>query len=74
MTDDVSDTHGEPRERDADGEPPLPDVSPCYEAYLERHDHRPDACTIYCSISNATARDQWIKAWGDGFVSREELR
>ncbi len=66
------DTETEPT--DTATEPPLPDVSPCYEAYIERNDHVPDSCTIYSSLSAHAPRKQWIRAWGDAFVSREETR
>jgi len=68
------DTDAEVIASDTDGDPPLPDVSPCYEAYVERRDHRPDSCTIYSSVTLEATRDRWIKAWGDAFVSREDAR
>ncbi|WP_228434492.1 DUF7511 domain-containing protein [Natrarchaeobaculum aegyptiacum] len=51
-----------------------PGPSPCDEAYVERRDYRPDTCTIYSSVTARTAREQWIRAWGDAFVSREQMR
>lgn len=57
-----------------DGDPPEPDVSPCYQAYLERRDDRPDSCTIYSAVTATEPEDCWIRAWGDGFVSREDAR
>ncbi|WP_244510169.1 DUF7511 domain-containing protein [Natronobacterium texcoconense] len=83
MTDDVTDhdTDGEsdPGTRPAASEPDVdgpdePDVSPCYQAYLERHDDRPDSCTIYSAVTAETPEKQWIRAWGDAFVSREDTR
>lgn len=62
------------RTANVDADPPLPDISPCYRAYLECHDHRPDSCTIYSAVTAETARGQWIRAWDDGFVSREDIR
>lgn len=64
----------EPAPRGADGDPPEPDISPYYQAYLERNEARPDSCTIYTSLSAETARGQWIKAWADAFVSRDDAR
>ena len=74
MGDRVSERDADSATADAVGEPPLPDVSPCYEAYVERRDHRPDSCTIYSSVTLEATRDRWIKAWGDAFVSREDAR
>ncbi|WP_049920290.1 DUF7511 domain-containing protein [Halobiforma nitratireducens] len=59
---------------DSDTGPPEPDISPCYQAYLERHDGRSDSCTIYSAVTADTPRYQWIRAWGDAFVSREDAR
>ncbi|SIR72114.1 DUF7511 domain-containing protein [Natronorubrum thiooxidans] len=54
---------------------PFPgDVSPCYQAYLERNDYRPDVCTIYSAVTAGTIEETWIKATGSAFVSREEMR
>ena len=50
------------------------DVSPCYQAYLERRDHRPDSCTIYCALDGESIEDTWIRARGDAFVSLEDAR
>ncbi|MDQ2050025.1 hypothetical protein RBH26_05965 [Natronolimnohabitans sp. A-GB9] len=74
MSEHDTDTETEPPTSDADGDPPEPDVSPCYQAYLERNDYRPDTCTIYASVTAGSERDQWIKAWGDAFVSRDDAR
>ncbi|NGM68455.1 hypothetical protein G6M89_05430 [Natronolimnobius sp. AArcel1] len=71
-TDTERDSDSSPAE--SDGDPPTADISPCYQAYLERHDHRPDSCTIYSAVTADAARNRWIKAWGDGFVSREDAR
>ncbi|PLK18324.1 DUF7511 domain-containing protein [Natronobacterium gregoryi] len=77
------DADGEP---DADGrstatgpkaggdDPATLEVSPCYQAYLERHDDRVDSCTIYSAVTAESAREQWIRAWGEAFVSRENAR
>ncbi|ELY60553.1 hypothetical protein C491_04625 [Natronococcus amylolyticus DSM 10524] len=50
------------------------DVSPCYQAYIERRDHRPDSCTVYCALDGESIEDTWIRAKGDAFVSREDAR
>jgi len=55
-------------------DPPGPAVSPCHEAYVERREVSPDACTIYSSVTPTAARDRWIRAWGDAFLSLEEMR
>ncbi|QFU82737.1 DUF7511 domain-containing protein [Natronorubrum aibiense] len=57
----------------ADGSSPG-DVSPCYQAYLERNDHRPDVCTIYSAVTAGSIAETWISATGSAFVSREEMR
>ncbi|WP_293027238.1 hypothetical protein [Natronococcus sp.] len=50
------------------------DVSPCYQAYVEHRDHRPDSCTIYCALDGESIEDTWVRAKGDAFVSREDVR
>ncbi|SEH12819.1 hypothetical protein SAMN04487967_0980 [Natronorubrum sediminis] len=57
-------------------EPTSPDgdVSPCYQAYVERNETRPDTCTIYSSVTAATLEETWIRATGSAFVSRDEIR
>lgn len=57
----------------ADG-PSTGDVSPCYQAYLECNDHRPDVCTIYSTVTAGSIEETWIKATGSAFVSREAMR
>ena len=68
-------------ERQADtAEPPAAgdlspgDVSPCYQAYLECNDHRPDVCTIYSAVTAGSIEETWISATGSAFVSREAMR
>ncbi|MXV63577.1 hypothetical protein GS429_16235 [Natronorubrum sp. JWXQ-INN-674] len=58
-----------PDPQSADG-----DISPCYQAYLERNNHRPDSCTIYSAVTAGTIEETWIKAYGSAFVSRDEMR
>lgn len=88
MTDDVNDGDGgngrhrgvddqgdaRAQATDAGTDPSASGPSPCDEAYVERRAHRPDTCTIYSSVTRRTARERWIRAWGDAFVSREEMR
>jgi hypothetical protein len=50
------------------------DVSPCYQAYVERCGHGPDSCTIYCALNGDSIEDTWLRATGDAFVSREDAR
>ncbi|OIB56327.1 DUF7511 domain-containing protein [Natrialba sp. SSL1] len=50
------------------------DVSPCYQAYVDQTDQGRAVCTIYSEFNASTARDTWIRAVGDAFVSREECR
>ncbi|TYL40119.1 hypothetical protein CV102_00625 [Natronococcus pandeyae] len=50
------------------------DVSPCYQAYVERNDHRPDSCTIYEALDAESMSDTWIRAMEGAFVSREDAR
>ncbi|ELY44234.1 DUF7511 domain-containing protein [Natronorubrum sulfidifaciens] len=50
------------------------DISPCYQAYLERNDHRPDVCTIYSTVTAGSIEETWIKATGSAFVSRDAMR
>jgi hypothetical protein len=50
------------------------DVSPCYHAYIERNDHRPDTCTVYSMLNGDSVANTWIRARGDAFVAREDAR
>ncbi|WP_440766136.1 DUF7511 domain-containing protein [Natronorubrum sp. DTA7] len=50
------------------------DVSPCYRAYVERNDHRPDVCTIYSAVTAGSIEETWIRANGSAFVSRDDVR
>ncbi|WP_440769993.1 DUF7511 domain-containing protein [Natronorubrum sp. DTA28] len=50
------------------------DVSPCYRAYVERNDHRPDVCTIYSAVTAGSIEETWIRAYGSAFVSRDDVR
>ena len=50
------------------------DVSPCYQAYVERNDHRPDVCTIYSTVTAGSIEETWIRATGSAFVSRDDVR
>jgi len=58
-----------PDRQSADG-----NVSPCYQAYLERNEYRPDSCTIYSSVTAGSIEETWIRARGSAFVSRDEIR
>lgn len=58
-----------PNPQPADGE-----ISPCYKAYVERNEHRPDVCTIYSDVTPGDVEETWIRAIGSTFVSRDELR
>ncbi len=55
-------------------QPPTNDVSPCYQAAIDRRDSGVDVCTIYFALTGDTACEQWISAVGDAFVSREDAR
>ncbi len=57
-----------------DAESPDRDVSPCYQAIIDRRANRPDVCTIYVALTGDTATTEWISAIGDAFVSREDAR
>ncbi|MEY7850435.1 hypothetical protein AB7C87_14705 [Natrarchaeobius sp. A-rgal3] len=68
------------RESDAepaptDGFPPADrDVSPCYQAYVDRRENGVDVCTIYNAFDAESVTEQRITAIGDAFVSREDVR
>ncbi|MFP8951367.1 hypothetical protein ACLI4Z_00140 [Natrialbaceae archaeon A-arb3/5] len=68
--------HNADVERESITDPPTADgdVSPCYQAYVEKRDGKPNVCTIYSSVSADSVTDQWIAAHGDAFVARDEIR
>lgn len=61
------------REREADDDAPA-DVSPCYQAYVERNEHRPDSCTIYSAVNAESMSGAWIRAFEGAFRSLDDAR
>ncbi|WP_235019781.1 hypothetical protein [Natrialba sp. INN-245] len=50
------------------------DVSPCYQAYVDRRENGVDVCTIYNAFDAESVTEERITAIGDAFVSREDAR
>ncbi|WP_126662708.1 DUF7511 domain-containing protein [Haloterrigena salifodinae] len=57
-----------------DSQPADSELSPCYKAYVERNDDRPDVCTIYSDVTTGDFEETWVRAIGAAFVSRDDAR
>ncbi|NUB90786.1 hypothetical protein HT576_07090 [Haloterrigena sp. SYSU A121-1] len=77
MTERESDTDAETVSEEATSPDPQPadgEISPCYKAYVEHNDDRPDVCTIYSDVTSGDVEETWVRAIGSAFASRDDVR